>query len=123
MKNEKFSKEPTKAQIKEWEEDEKVKVITLDRKVDVDDEGNETVIDEGVTGYFRKPDRATIKFANAKFTRADGAVDPISPGEVILNRCWLGGNPKMKSEDKYFFRVCIELNGWLNDVMGFTSSS
>lgn len=115
----------TAAQIKEWETKYgTLRKIQLDQQVEViknekTGKETETVIDEGKVGYLRKPDRATIKYAMAKTIRSSGEVDTISAGEVVLKKCWLGGDDAIMSDDLYYFRACIVSNEYLNEVTGF----
>ena len=115
----------TKEQIKEWEAKYgAIKEIVLDREIATQTDPKtgkekEVVINAGKVGYLRKPDRATIKYAMAKSFRADQTVDTIAPGEVVLKKCWLGGDEEINTDDKYYFRACMEANAYLNEVTGF----
>ena len=103
----------------------KVKVIVVGRKTEMrPDPANpsveiEFVIEEGKTIYLRPLDRATMKYAMSKQTRADGSVDVISPGEVILKKCLLeGSDPEVQTNNKLFFPACIECSTWLGEEAG-----
>lgn len=100
-----------------------VKEIILDRKIDkvTNEKGEEkvSVIDPGLAFYLRKPDRGTIKYAMGKAVRSDGTIDSISGGEIVLNKCWVGGDEAIKKLDKYYFRACMEANEYLNEIVGF----
>ena len=100
-----------------------VKAIVIDRVVEIqrDEKGKETelVINPGLIFYLRKPDRGTIKFAMGKAVRSDGTIDSISGGEVIINKCWVGGCEDIKNQDIYWFRACMETNTYLNEITGF----
>lgn len=115
-------------QIKEWENQYgTLKVITVGEKKETkynpkSQKDEEVVIDKGVTAYLRRIDRATIKYAMSKSFRADGAVDAISPGEIVLNKCRLGGDESLLTEDKFYFKACIEANNYLNEQTGFLDS-
>ncbi len=115
----------TQAQITEWENKYgKIKEIVLDREVELASDPKtgktkEVIISAGKTGYLRKPDRATIKYAMTKTVRADQTIDTISSGEVVFKKCWLGGDEEMNTDDRYYFRACMEANNYLNEVTGF----
>ena len=115
----------TAEQIKEWKAKYgTIKKIVLDREVETQTDPKtgkekEVVVNVGKLLYLKKPDRATIKYAMAKSFKADQTVDAISPGEIILKKCWLGGDEEINTDDKYYFRACIEANRYLNEVTGF----
>lgn len=56
-----------------------------------------------VTGYFRKPDLATIGAA-AKFR-----LDPIKSGEIVFENTWLGGDEEIRKSDELKLSVLKEL--------------
>lgn len=102
-----------------------VKVIVIGRKTEMrPDLKNpsievEFVIEEGKTIYLRPLDRATMKYAMSKQTRADGSVDAISPGEAVMKKCILpGSDPEVQSNNKLFFPACIECTAWLQEEAG-----
>lgn len=106
-------------QLSVWEKKYgKLKEIRIGRKVE-DIEGKEVVVDEGKVCYLRKIDRATIKYAMSKSIKADMSIDSITPGEIVLKKCALGGNPEIMDDDKYYFRACMDANNYLNEVTGF----
>ncbi len=115
----------SKAQLSEWENKYgKIKEIVIGREVEfVEDpktkKQKEVVIHQGKVGYLRKPDRATIKYAMTKTVRADQTIDTISSGEVVLKKCWLGGDEEINTDDRYYFRACMEANNYLNEITGF----
>ena len=114
----------SKAQLTEWEiKYGKLKEIVLDREVErIKDpktgKTKEVIINAGKVGYLRKPDRATIN-AMTKTVRADQTIDTISSGEVVLKKCWLGGDEQINTNDRYYFRACMEANHYLNEITGF----
>ncbi len=118
-------KKVTKEQLNEWENKYgKIKEIVLDREVEIQEDQKtgktkEVVISIGKVGYLRKPDRATIKYAMTKTVRADQTIDTISSGEVVLKKCWLGVDEEINTDDRYYFRACMEANNYLNEVTGF----
>ncbi len=118
-------KKVTKEQLSEWENKYgKIKEILIGREVEIHEdpktgENKEIVINAGKVGYLRKPDRATIKYAMTKTVRADQTIDTISSGEVVLKKCWLGGDEEINTDDKYYFRACMEANNYLNEITGF----
>jgi len=56
------------------------------------------VISPEVKCYLRPPDRKTL--AAAQMVASVGS--DIRFNETIINTCWLGGNPIIKTQDKYF---------------------
>ncbi len=54
-----------------------------------------------------------------KTVRAEQTIDTISSGEVVLKKCWLGGDEEINTDDRYHFRACMEANNYLNEVTGF----
>ena len=50
--------------------------------------------------YLRRPDRMTLKAADAV-----GMNDPMRYNEILLENCWLGGDDEIKSNDVYFLNV------------------
>ncbi|MCP4121085.1 MAG: hypothetical protein GY751_04975 [Bacteroidetes bacterium] len=115
----------SKAQLTECENRYgKIKEIVIGREVEIVEDPKtkkqkEIVIDQGKVGYLRKPDRATIKYAMTKTVRADQTIDTISSGEVVLKKCWLGGDDEINTDDRYYFRACMEANNYLNKITGF----
>jgi hypothetical protein len=51
-------------------------------------------------GYFKRPDRNTIKAATAI-----SAQDGHKANEIVLENCWLGGDPEIKTNDLYYMEV------------------
>lgn len=103
------------------------KVITLDRVVEEveNDKGiiEEIVVDWGKTAIFKKPNRVIITKAMNSVMRMDQTIDMITGGAIILRNCWVAGDPEMEKDDRYYFRVCQELNAWINEIAGFTTAS
>ncbi len=100
-----------------------VKEVILGREVEIErsEEGKEkeVVIKPGIAFYVRKPDRGAIKFAFAKAYHQNGTVDNVSPGAVVLSKCWIGGCEEAKTNDFYYFRACVEMTTYLNEITGF----
>lgn len=125
MKKEKKYGEVTPEALKKLEaEYPTIKVIELDPVYESVETSKgvfeEVKVEEGVKAVFRKPDRAIIKLAMNKLMKMDQSVDMISGGEVILHNCWLLGDERIDKDDKYYFRAAQELNGWINEIAGFT---
>jgi hypothetical protein len=55
---------------------------------------------EDSVAYLHKPDRIAIKAMSAVATS-----DPIRASEILLENCWLGGDPSIKTEDEKFLAV------------------
>ena len=51
-------------------------------------------------GYLKRPDRTTLKAANT-IAESDG----MRSNEILLENCWLGGDPEIKTNDNYFLEV------------------
>ena len=79
----------TKEQIQEWKKQYKdIFVISVeDKKV-----------------YLRTPDRKTLSYASTLATK-----DPLKFNEVILDKCWLGGDEEIKTNDELFLAVSSKL--------------
>jgi hypothetical protein len=50
--------------------------------------------------YLKRPDRKTLSAADAI-----GSTDPMRYNEIILENCWLSGDPEIKTNDSYFLEV------------------
>lgn len=59
---------------------------------------------EDKTCYLRKPDRSTLSMAATL-----GKSDPIKYSEIMLERCWLGGDEEIKTVDEYFFAAAAKV--------------
>ncbi len=59
---------------------------------------------EGLVGYIRKPDRATLSAAAAL-----GQADGVKYSEIMVTNCWLGGDDKMKEDDECFFALATRV--------------
>lgn len=79
----------------------------------------------GASIYLRKPDRATIKYAMSKQISLSGqSIDTISPGEVVLQKCIVGGDKdEVLTNDLYYFRACTEAYKYVQQVTGFLAVS
>ena len=53
---------------------------------------------EGKTAYLRNPDRRTLSLAMSKIAKSD----VMGGSEAILENCWLGGDPEIKTDDDLF---------------------
>lgn len=82
---------PTPEQIEAWKE--KYKTV---HKLTIDDK----------TAYLRKPDRRTLSLAISKISKGD----IIGGSEAILENCWLGGDPKIKTDDDYFMSAVSKVS-------------
>lgn len=60
--------------------------------------------DDGKKTYIKKPDRKTISFAMTKMQ-----TNPLAYAEVILNRCFIGGDESFQTNDDYFFGASAQL--------------
>lgn len=122
MSKEQYPVNPTPEQIQEWQakfgevfkvhvgrETDWIDDPNYDEKNDPDGIGAEkieVVTNEGYTAYLRIPSRQTIAFAQvARKTGAD-----IKFNETLLNGCWLGGNPIIKTRDDLFLGVSAVLH-------------
>jgi hypothetical protein len=47
--------------------------------------------------YLKKPDRSTLSYATTV-----GQSDPMKYNEVVLENCWITGDPEFKTNDEYF---------------------
>jgi len=54
----------------------------------------------GKVGYLKRPDRNTLK---AVGVIADH--DGMKANDIILENCWLGGDPEIKTNDLYYLEV------------------
>lgn len=54
--------------------------------------------------YLHKPDRKTLSAASTL-----GQNDPMRYNEIVLENCWISGDPDMKTKDDYFFAVVEKL--------------
>jgi len=59
---------------------------------------------DGLIAYFHSPDRKTISFATTSSRN-----DTMRFKEILADNCWLGGDERIKTEDKYFLGLsaCI----------------
>ena len=54
--------------------------------------------------YLHKPDRKTMKAV-----ASIGQADPIRASEILLENCWIDGDPDIKTDDEKFFAVSKEM--------------
>ncbi|MDL2290397.1 hypothetical protein LJB95_03235 [Paludibacteraceae bacterium OttesenSCG-928-F17] len=52
----------------------------------------------GKTAYLKNPDRRTLSLAMTKIAKND----IMGGSEVLLENCWLGGDPEIKTDDELF---------------------
>jgi len=95
------------------------KLIEIGRETEEGQNGKEVVTNPGKQFFLSKPGRGTIKFAMSNQFTTAGKMDTISPGEVLINNCWVAGDEEIKTDDKFFIRACIEASTFLNEVTGF----
>jgi hypothetical protein len=50
------------------------------------------------TAYLKNPDRKTLSLAMSRIAKSD----IMGGSEAILENCWLGGNPEIKTDDELF---------------------
>ncbi|MGI6718980.1 MAG: hypothetical protein ACOX4D_07615 [Bacteroidales bacterium] len=55
--------------------------------------------------YLKRPDRKTLSAA-----AAIGQSDPIKFAEIMLDNCWLGGDPEIKTDDVKFLGASSKLD-------------
>jgi hypothetical protein len=55
---------------------------------------------DGHVCYLKKPDRKTLSYASVA-----AKTDPLKFNEVILNGCFVGGSPEIKTNDDLFLSV------------------
>lgn len=87
----------TQDQLDAWKKkyNQKGKDSVFCIQVPVDDKLNEDGSPANVaSGWFRRPDMDVMQKANLH------AGDPVTMGLVILNNCWLGGDPEIREDDE-----------------------
>lgn len=57
------------------------------------------------TCYLKEPTRQTLHAA-MKFAQSD----PMKMNNILLNNCWLGGDPEIKTNDKLFMAAAAKLS-------------
>lgn len=62
----------------------------------------EVIVDDKIC-YLRKPDRTVLSLAATL-----GKSDPVKYSEIIVEKCWLGGDAETKTNDEYFFAVAAK---------------
>ena len=63
---------------------------------------------EGYKCTLRKIDRATLKVVYAKMLKANGEMNLLDSGEIILNTCWLDGDKEIKDNDDLWVAACLK---------------
>ena len=69
--------------------------------------------EDGVVAYFRKPTRSVLSLATSAAT-----TDPMKFNEIIIENCFLGGDERVKTEDKYFLGLSGEIATLIEKVEG-----
>lgn len=82
----KYPVKPTPEQIQEWKD-----IHGTVYKIDVEDK----------VCYLKPPDRKTLEYAQIANKNGGG----MKFNEALLNNCWLGGDPEIKTDDAYFLGV------------------
>lgn len=54
------------------------------------------------------PSRHVLKIVYAKLMRVSGELNLIEAGEIILNSCWVDGDPEIKTDDTLFIPACLK---------------
>lgn len=86
LQQDKFPVSPSPEQIAAWKEIHgTVHKITVEDKV----------------CYLKSPDRKTLEYAQNANQKGGG----MKFNEALLNNCWLGGDPEIKTDDAYFLGV------------------
>lgn len=80
--------------------DEQIEALKAQHKVDFVHE----IECEGLYGYLKPMDRQTAAKASAMQS------NPVRSNEAILNGLWIGGDDKLKNEDRYFLSVQAQLS-------------
>lgn len=62
---------------------------------------------EGFKCKLSKPTRHTLKIVYAKMLKADGSLNLIEGGEIMLNSCWIEGDKEIKANDDLFISACM----------------
>ena len=63
---------------------------------------------EGRKAKLRKIDRATLKVVYSKMLKANGEMNLIDSGEIILETCWLEGDKEIKENDELWLAACLK---------------
>lgn len=69
--------------------------------------------EDGVVAYFRAPSRTVLSLATSAATN-----DPMKFNEIIIENCFLGGDERVKTEDKYFLGLSGEISTLIEKVEG-----
>lgn len=62
---------------------------------------------EGYKCRLSEPTRQTLKIVYSKMLKADGSLNLIEGGEIMLNSCWIDGDKEIKEDDKLFVSACL----------------
>lgn len=62
---------------------------------------------EGFSCRLSKPTRQTLKVVYAKMLKADGSLNLLEGGEIMLNSCWIDGDKEIKEDDDLFLSACM----------------
>lgn len=84
----------------------------LEKLFDAAQEANPNVryqlVVESKTCYLRKIDRETLEVALGHLMPTRGNPKPITSGELIINTCWISGDPEIKSDEDLFTTACLQ---------------
>ena len=62
---------------------------------------------DGFKCKLSKPTRQTLKIVYAKMLKADGSLNLLEGGEIMLNSCWVEGDKEIKEKDDLFLSACM----------------
>ena len=54
------------------------------------------------------PDRHVLKVVYSKLLKANGDLNLVEGGEIILNSCWISGDKEIKQDDNMFISACLK---------------
>jgi len=66
---------------------------------------------EGFTARLSEPTRQILKIVYAKMMKADGSLNLVEGGEIMLNSCWIDGDKEIKEDDQLFISACLSAVG------------
>lgn len=73
------------------------KVTTASYEIEVD----------GFKCKLSEPTRQVLKVVYSKMLKADGSLNLIEGGEIMLNSCWISGDKEIKEDDNLFISACL----------------
>ena len=62
---------------------------------------------DGFTCKLAEPTRQVLKIVYAKMLKADGSLNLVEGGEIMLNSCWIEGDKEIKENDNLFISACL----------------